>query len=268
MPSMRFVALLLLMSLVAACASPRVAPDPTDAGAPPPYTLERFRDEAKIAEGVRVLAFDNPYGEIQVRQTSAAAIAWQGVEQRIGTKPRIAQVLPYHQGDHQGVRIRYPGVDPSAPANPRLGRVDLYVFIPSGYLVDVKSDFGQIVVRRIKDDVRARSRSGMITVASRGAVDAESVTGEIRAFTMQGLTATPTRLKTGGNIIADIPLFDDLTVEADSGGTLRANFPISQPVKGSNQRSASTWKNGSGKHRMVLRADGDIVLQALRSPLP
>lgn len=269
MSSIRLSALLVIAGLLVACATPRenAVVDGAEPGKAPPYTLERFRGEAKVAEGVQAFSFDNPYGEIQVRQTTASAVAWQGVEQRIGEKPRIAQVLPFHEGDRQGVRIRYPGVDPGKPANLRLGRVDLYVFVPVGYLVDLKTDGAGINVRRIKDDVRARSRGGPITIANRGAVDAHSESGEIRAFTMQGLGDRPTRLHTGGNIIVDVPVFDDVALTAWSAGELQSEFTLDDRSTDGRGHTQARWKHGKGSKTMDLHAGGSIVLQRLDAPL-
>lgn len=258
-----------IVLILAGCATPRPSTESSEkSGSAPPYVLERFRDQAKIVEGVKVLEIDNPYGEIHVRQTTSSALAWQGVEQRIGSRPRVAEVHPFQRGDRQGVHIRYPGIDPRKPADPRKGRVDLYVFVPVGMLVDVRSDFGAIQVRRLRDDVKARSRSGLIVVTSRGAVDAESESGEIRLFAMQALGLTPTRAKTGGNIVADIPVFDDIEVDVRSGGEFRALFPGSRQTLLEGGVTQASWRNGTGSKRMSLDAGGWVTLQALDKAIP
>ena len=254
--------------VLAACSTPTTRPA-GDAATRPQYTLERFRHEDKLGEGIDTLVVDNPYGEIQIRQTSAAALAWQGVEQRIGAHPRIARVEPFRDGLRQGVRVRYAEHDPAQPANPRLGRVDIYVYVPKRINLDVRTDFGTITARRIDNDLRARTRSGMIVAATRGAVDARSESGEIRAWTMQAAGTTPTRLVTAGNIVVDVPLFDDLTVEVSSARPIRADFPLHESsVLGSGVHVAS-WRNGAGLHSMQVESTaGEVVLQALRKPVP
>src|SRR5690606_15250599 len=97
----------------------------------PVFTVERHREDRKIAEGVDTIVIDNPYGEIQVRQTRSGAIGMTGTEQRIGERPRVARLEWFHDGTRQGLRVRYDEHDPSGPpANPRLGRVDLGLFVP------------------------------------------------------------------------------------------------------------------------------------------
>ena len=254
--------------LLAGCGAP--APR-TDAAATtrPEYTLERFRHEDKIGDGVDTLVVDNPYGEIQLRQTSAAALAWQGVEQRIGAQPRIARIESFRDGARQGVRVRYAEHDPDQPANPRLGRVDIYVYVPARIRVDARADFGTISARRIDNDLRARTRNGMIVAATRGAVDAHSDSGEIRAWTMQAAGTTPTRLVTAGNVVADVPLFDDLAVEVRSARPIRADFPLHDSKRLASGVHAASWRNGDGAHSMQIESTaGEVVLQALRKPVP
>lgn len=267
MQSIRYLLVTCLLAVVG-CRGVENRPATTPA-ATPRYALERFRQEVKLAAGVDTLVFDNPYGEIQVRQTSASALAFEGVEQRIGAVPRIARIEPFHDGNRQGVRVRYAEHDPVQPANPRLGRVDMYAFVPKNVKLDLRSDFGTITVRRVDDDIHVRTRTGLIVVATRGALDAESVSGEIRSWTMQAGSATPTRISTAGNVIVDVPLFDDLTVEVESARGIRADFPLARIEQMPSGRWQAVWKNGSGNHRMRIdSSQGDVILQALHKPVP
>ena len=172
-----------LLALAACTASdPRLK---RDVEARPAYTLERFKSEAKLIEGVDTLVFDNPYGEIQVRQTGAEELVYQGVEQRIGDKPRTARIETFHDGKRQGVRVRYAEHDAREPANPRLGRVDLYAFVPKRMKVELHADFGTVTITQGRQRHSRADTLGMIVAATRGALDAHSETGEIRAWTMQ-----------------------------------------------------------------------------------
>ncbi len=270
-PTVFLVAVLALALGACAGVAPREAPPtPATGSVTPPYTLERFRGENKIAAGIDTLVIENAYGDVQVRQTSARAIAWQGVEQRIGEKPRIARIDPVQQGRKQGIAVRYAEHDPwSSLANPRLGRVDLFVFVPKGLRIDVRSGFGGITIRRLDNDVRARSVSGMIVAASRGALDAESETGEIRAYAMQSAGESPTRIRTRANVVADIPVFDDVRVEVESARGIRADFDMADIAQLPSGRWRASWTHGSGVHRMSIVSDGgDVVLQSLKKPVP
>ncbi|MFZ2235962.1 MAG: hypothetical protein WAV67_06245, partial [Dokdonella sp.] len=251
------------------CGQPRPeAKASPDTATVPPYTLERFRDDAKIVAGVETLVFDNPYGEITVRQTNASAVAWQGVEQRIGERPRVARIEPFQQGKQQGVRIRYPDIKPSAPANPRQGRVDLYVFVPRGYKLDLRSDFGAITVRKVEDDVRARSRTGMIVVANRGSYDLQSQSGELRAYAMEALGDAPSRLHTSGNILVDVPVFDDIVVEATSEGEFRSDVKLDSQTVDPQGVTRARFTHGTQKHRLTAEGGHSVILQVLNKPIP
>lgn len=249
-----------LACLLAACASqaPR-----QPAAEVPPYTLERFQEERKLGEGVHTLVLDNPYGEIQVRQTQAAALAIQGVEQRIGETPRVARLEWFEADGRQGVRIRYDEHDPETPANPRLGRVDLYAFVPPGLRIELRSDFGAIVVRRIDDEVVARSRSGGITVAARGAMDLESREGQVRAWTMTADWRGPVRLVGGAGVLVDVPLFAPIDLQASAVDGIRADFEVDSIVQGADGRWQARHRVGEGSLPLRIESGADILLQGV-----
>lgn len=247
--------------VLAACGS--TPPRQQQAEAPPPFTLERFRDEQKLGENVRTVVLDNPYGEIQVRQTQAGAIAIQGVEQRIGETPRVARIEWFEEDSRQGVRIRYAEHDPETPANPRLGRVDLYAFVPPGLRVDLRSDFGAIVVRRIDDEVVARSRTGTITVAARGAMDLESREGQVRAWTMSADWNGPVRLVAGGGVLVDVPLFLPLDLQAGAAEGISADFELDSLVQGADGRWQARHRLGEGTLPLRIESGADITLQGV-----
>lgn len=249
-----------LAGLLAACAtqSPR-----QPAVESPPYTIERFREERKLGEGVHTLVLDNPYGEIQVRQTEAAALAIQGAEQRIGEVPRIARLEWFEADGRQGVRVRYAEHDPETPANPRLGRVDLYAFVPPGLRLELRTDFGAIVVRRIDDEVTARSRSGGITVAARGAMDLESREGQVRAWTMSADWRAPVRLVGGAGVLVDVPLFAPIDLQASAVDGIRADFQVDSIVQDADGRWRARHRIGDASLPLHIESGADILLQGL-----
>lgn len=259
-PARIAVSALLVLALSACSSTP---PRQAAAEGTPPFTLERFQDEQKLGEGVRTIVLDNPYGEIQVRQTQAGAIAIQGVEQRIGETPRTARIEWFEEDTRQGVRIRYAEHDPETPANPRLGRVDLYAFVPPGLRVELRSDFGAIVVRRIDDEVVARSRAGSITVAARGAMDLESTEGQVRAWTMSADWSGPVRLVAGGGVLVDVPLFLPLDLQASAVDGIRADFEIASLVQGADGRWQARHRIGEATIPLRIESGADITLQGV-----
>lgn len=244
------------------------SPD-ASAGQTPPYTLERFRDERKVPEGVQRLVLDNPYGDIQIRQTASAALAIEGVEQRIGEQPRIASIEWHESDGESAVRVRYPGVDPEAPADRRLGRVDLYAFVPKDVPVHLRSDFGEIVVRRIDNPVNASSRSGRITVAAHGLINAESQQGELRIYPMSARAPGVNRLRSAGGIVVDVHLQAPLQIDAEGALGIRADFPLEALAQGED----GTWRasldlpgeSTAEPRRFVIESvGGEVLLQGVR----
>ncbi len=236
---------------------------------PPPYTLERFRDERKVPEGVQRLVLDNPYGDIQIRQTSSSALAIEGVEQRIGDSPRIARIEWHESDTERAVHVRYPGIDPEAPADRRMGRVDLYAFVPPGVPVYLRSDFGEIVVRRIDNPVSARSRSGRITVASHGEIDAESEQGELRIYPMSARASGRNRLRSAGGIVVDVHLQAPLHLDASGALGVRSDFPLDALAQGEDGIWRASLRLSGDPAADVRRFEiesrsGEVLLQGVR----
>lgn len=258
--------------VLCACAgAPKQAPEAATSAASttvPPYTLERFRDEHKLPDGTQRIVLDNPYGDIQLRQTSGAAVAIEGVEQRIGEQPRIARIEWHEEGAEAAVRVRYPGIDPDAPADRRRGRVDLYAFVPAGVPVSLRSDFGEIVVRRIDNPVQARSRSGRITVATHGLIEAESVDGELRIYPMSARATGTHRLRTAGGIVVDVHLQEPLQVEARAPRGVRADFPLDRLRQDEDGQWQASFQRGDPASPALRRFDiessgGEVLLQSI-----
>lgn len=263
--------------LLAACASKPVEPPAPFADTQSvngvTYTLERFREEHKLPAGLQRIVLDNPYGDIQVRQTSAGAVAFEGVEQRIGERPRIARI-EWHEGQEEsGVRVRYPGIDPDAPADRRKGRVDLYAFVPAGIPVSLRSDFGEIVVRRIDNPVSARSRSGRITVAAHGAMDIESESGELRVYPMSARGAGHNRIRSAGGIVVDVHLIAPLELSARAALGVRADFDFDRLEQSPSGAWEARLKLPDGSGSMLRSFDieshrGEILLQSVTPQQP
>jgi hypothetical protein len=258
--------------LLAACASKPVEPTAPVAATPSPsvatYTLERFREEYKLPAGLQRIVLDNPYGDIQLRQTSASAVAFEGVEQRIGEQPRIARIEWYEEHGDSGVRVRYPGIDPDAPADRRKGRVDLYAFVPAGIPVFLRSDFGEIVVRRIDNPVTARSGSGRITVAAHGRMDIESATGELRIYPMSARGLGLNRIRSAGGIVVDVHLVAPLELSARAALGVRADFGFDSLAQSPSGPWEARLKLPDGDGSMLRAFDiqslrGEILLQSI-----
>lgn len=250
-------------ALLGACAHQApVATEPAVAGQPP-FSVERTRVEHKILDGVTTVVIDNPYGDIQIRQTRSRSIALTATEQRIGERPREARLEWFHEGERQGLRVRYAEHDPETAADPRLGRVDLGLFVPPDLVLDLRTDFGSITVRRVRDAVTARSRSGRITVAAHGAAQIESESGEVRYFPMGAAWATPSSIRTSANVMTDVPLYAAVDLEAVASARILADFDLDMLE----QRADGAWM-GRLRHEngLVFRIEGrEVVLMGVKS---
>lgn len=255
--------------LLSACSSTSERTGASIQATPDPgYTLLQMRDERKLPESLQTIVVDNPYGEIQLRQTQSRSLAYHANEQRIGTAPRTARIEWIQDVDLIGLRVRYDEHDPATPANPTLGRVDLAIFVPSGVRLDLRTDFGNVVVRRVRNPVDARSRSGRIVVAARDAMQLRSETGELRAFPMQGDWSRPLLLQTGGNVIADVPLYQGLRLDVKAGNSISPNFALDSVMQASDGSWAGALLRPAGELQMQINAGGDVNLLGMKAPIP
>ncbi len=197
----------------------------------PPVEILRHRQDQKIAEGVDTLVIDNPYGEIQVRQTGAYSLAIQAIEQRIGETPESADLRWFREGRRQGLRVRYRGRDPRRPADPRRGRVDVVVFVPPRLMLELHGGFGDIIVRRVDNAVKATSTTGSITVAARGSVEARARSGAIRLFPMEVRPGIGFRIVTGGELYAEVPVDAPVAVRVEASEALLADLRFDRRVR-------------------------------------
>lgn len=230
---------LIVLLLSTGCASlPPATGGDTTSAVLPPFEILRHRQDRKIAEGVDTLVIDNPYGEIQVRQTGAYALAVQAIEQRIGEKPQGAALQWFTNGRRQGLEVRYPGRDPRRSADPRRGRVDLVVFVPPRLTLDIRGGFGDIIVRRVDNEVKATSATGSITIAARGSVEARSRRGVIRVYPMEARPGLRYRVVTGGEVYAEVPLDAPLELTVEASAALLTDLCFDRRVrKGRGERA-------------------------------
>jgi len=266
--TIRSLFFLLLLLLLGGCAGTPEVPASVPDSTTPEYSLLQFRDERKWTEDMGVIVVDNPYGEIQLRQTQSSSLAFHANEQRIGATPRVARIEWIESDAQLGLRVRYDEHDPDTIADPRLGRVDLAVFVPAGPRIDLRTDFGSVVVRRVRNPVDARSRSGRIVVAARDAMQLRSQTGELRAFPMQGDWSRPLLLQTNGNVIADVPLFQGLDLQVNAEGVISADFPMDSVEQATDGSSSGRLLRPEGELQIRIQAGGDVNLLGLRAPIP
>ena len=209
------------------------------------FKIERFewQSEPALAEAVRSLVVRNDYGDIRARLAGDGLVTVSAVIQRLGTAPDIGVNVERH-GDALVVSVVSPpgrrAVDSERPGKTEVDRADLVVYVPETMALQVSSLRGMVEVRRLKravdvstmdgeiraeteGPVRARTRSGDVSVWIGGAADApsliETASGNVWLSLQEG--ASQLQVETSGKVTSAVPLKDESGPAAGPGGRHR-----------------------------------------------
>lgn len=257
--------------LLAAC-TPATKPDQAATPAPaaaasadPPYSVEHLKRDLALPDTVVSVRIENPHGSVSVRQVDKPLVGTYEVIQRIGERPEEPQVELSLDGDAAVLKVSYAsdrraGTDAFVEGH-RKGRVDLGVFVPKGPRVEITTTYGDVLVRRITNDLVIRTRDGRLTAAGSGAMDLATVSGELRAFPTSAKWATPMRLATdSGKLLLEVPAFGHISLAARTGGQFTGPFRL-EPTTLADGRRQVEWRSGGGaQHIDVDSRSGDVHL--------
>jgi hypothetical protein len=238
---------------------------PSKPVAEPPYTVEHVKRDLALPESVVRIRIDNPHGGVAVRQVDQPLVGTYEVIQRIGATPEEPLIALSLDGDTAVLTVAYAsdrqgGADRLVGGH-RKGRVDLGVFVPKGPRVDITTTYGDVLVRRIANDMTVRTREGRLTAAGAGAMDLATVSGELRAYPTSAKWSTPMRLVTDtGNVLLEVPVSGPVALSARTGGKFTGPFRLA-PTALADGRQSVEWRAGSGsQHIDVDSRSGDIHL--------
>lgn len=237
-----------------------------------PYTIERLERDLLLGDGVRTIRIINPHGNVAIRNTQQRLLGVRAVVQKIGAKPESATITMGARGDVALLEVSYPsdaahGTDRLVEGH-RKGRADLAVFLPPRMRVEINTTFGNIDVRRVDDDIVARTREGTLVAAATGFLQLTTDSGDLRAWPMSGKASEAFILTTrSGNIVADVPLYGDIKLEARTLGRLDGEADLGllwTERKGVNEAVRET---GAATQSFIVRSEtGDIFLQSATRP--
>lgn len=262
----RLVPWALFAVVLASCGHPTKRPaEPAAGGEPPPFSVEHLKRDLALPESVVRIRIDNPHGSVAVRQVDKPLLGTYEVVQRIGARPEEPQVALAIENDTAVLKVTYAsdthgGADRLVDGH-RKGRVDLGVFVPKGPLVEIATTYGDVLVRRIANDMVVRTREGRLTAAGAGAMDLATVSGELRAYPTSAKWATPMRLATDtGNVLLEVPVSGPIALAARTRGRFTGPFRLA-PAPLADGRQQVEWRSGSATQRIdVDSASGDIHL--------
>ncbi len=141
-----------------------------------PYELVRLDWEEKIPSGF-TLVLDNRWGDIHLRQTGAAAATFHAVMQKIGTQPKIGELLVEKSDQRITLRVSYP--EDQQPETVKEGRVDVALLVPYGINIEILADFGKVSSKTLESPVKITATNQPVSLKSASSVNIESHAGAV-----------------------------------------------------------------------------------------
>ena len=256
MPCLRFVACVSLL-LLAGCASSPGAPPANGAD----VRIERVDREFDLDAGIARVAIDNPWGEINVRGRDEREVGLHAVIQRLPPRFAKAEIRSRRDGDTLRIEIVLPETagDATAP-----GRVDVAVYVPGDMPLSLATRSGRIAAKRRAGAIEARTDSGDIEASSLARLDIKTRSGSIRAIAIGRRWQGGSEISSdSGHIIALVPTFGDVALDARTGGALTTGFGLSvHALPGGGHEAHARYGAGTSPLR-VFSQSGEIVLEQL-----
>jgi hypothetical protein len=239
-----------LGALLAGCASgPHAVERVGDA------VIERVDREFELPAPITRVSITNPSGEITVRARDERELGIHAVVQRLPPDHAAPRWHSRRVGDTLELSVDF--VD-GAP-----GRVDLAAYLPSELAVVLETRDGRIAAKRRTGPITARTDGGAIHASSLARLDLVSRSGAIRAAAIGRRWEGGSRLETdSGQIVALVPTFGDIVLDARTGGPLSTDFGLSVHAENAGHRAQARF--GAARTPMDIRSrTGEIVLEQL-----
>ncbi len=245
--------------LLTACDKSPVTPTET----PPVYTtkdvvLEKYNWRDKLPNSSRVKVI-NHYGNISSRNTSLAEVELSGVIQKVGPNAPKPEFKVTDMNGVTVIEVIYNQNVIDKYGN-RIGRTDLGVYVPTGVILTLETNFGDIKAKKHASNITAKTTTGKIKLMTRGVVDAHSDSGDIKLTMMEykkeqwlskGKTRTHKLKSQSGNI----------SIYPHSQTGYQVSLNAKQPIKTDNKQIADKviQKNHRFQLETQLLTGGDII---------
>lgn len=263
---------LAILFLLSACApAPRRSDPPAVAATPPPYQIERIKRDLQLPPTVKRVHINNPHGSVGIKAIDNRTLGAYEVVQLIGATPEKPDIQMRLDGDTAVVEVSYAsdrrhGADTLVNGF-RKGRVDLGMFLPEGPELQVTTTFGDIQVRRINNEVVARTRDGKLMVAGGGSVDAATESGDLRVFPTNAKWRKPMKLKTvSGNILMEVPMYGQIQLDAETAGAFGGQVELQLRDAGTDRKHGQLTRGDGSQHIRIDSDSGDIYLIPMNAP--
>ncbi|MBL8300813.1 MAG: DUF4097 family beta strand repeat protein [Rhodanobacteraceae bacterium] len=271
----RFASALLSATAVIALAGCTTAPPRENATAaaaePPPYTIERIKRDLTLPEAVKHVRIHNPHGSVAIKPIDSRTLGVYEVVQFIGTTPEKPDIQLRVDGDTAVIDVSYAsdqrhGADKLVNGY-RKGRVDLGVFLPAAPDLRVTTTYGDLQIRRVENEVYARTRDGRLTIAGGGSIDAATDSGELSVFPTEAKWLKPMKLHSrSGNIRVEVPLYGEIALDIETSGKIAGDVPLELSDASNGRHRGQLRRGGASQHMDVSSETGDVFLIPIKVP--
>lgn len=220
-----------LLTLNACSGTPKDALRPTADATQIPYQIERWQRDIDVTDAIKSIKIENLHGNLTLKQTDAASVGIQGVEQKLGRTPEPATFEVRTVDGQLQLSISYAsdaisGADAKVDGHLK-GRVDLAVFVPRGIALELQTSFADLVVRKLHNPIRANSDSGRISVSTSLASELTSQTGNISYLPSDCPAANGAKISTNGaRAIVDVPTYCALRLDVNAKSLILGQEPV------------------------------------------
>ena len=226
--------------------------------------VERIDKEFDLDTGIKRVAIDNPWGEINIRSRDEREIGMHAVIQHLPPKFANVEFRTRAEGDTFHIDVVIDGAPATSDRASAGARADIAVYVPTDLALKLSTRDSRIFATRRAGSIEATSDSGEIHASSLGQLTLKSNTGQIRAIAIGKDWQGPSEIVTGsGRIVLLVPTFGNVTLNADTGGALSTGFGLSvHPLPNGGHEAHARYGAGTSSLR-AHSTSGEIVLEQL-----
>ena len=220
-----------LISLNACTCSAKTDSVSIVAAAQVPYQIERWQRDIELTKAITSIKIQNLHGNLTLKQTDAAGIGVQAVEQKLGSTPETANFEARTVDGQLQLAIIYAsdavtGADAKVDGHLK-GRVDLAVFVPRAIALELQTSFADLVVRKLHNPIHAQTDSGSISVSTSLASELTSQTGNISYLPSDCAAASGVKIRTNGAYaVVDVPTYCTLLLDVNAKSLIVGQEPV------------------------------------------
>lgn len=262
MPSIitpRVAGVLVAALLAGACSKPQQNTDTrTD------VRIERTDKAFDLDSGIKRVAIDNPWGEINIKGRDEREVGIHAVIQHLPPKFANVEFRTHTESDTFHIDIVVDGAAATSDRASAGARADLAVFLPTDLALKLSTRDSRIVASRRAGAIEATSDSGEIHASSLGQLTLRTNTGQIRAIAIGKDWQGPSEIVTqSGRIVLLVPTFGNVSLNADTGGALSTGFGLSvHSLPNGGHEAHARYGAGTSSLR-AHSTTGEIVLEQL-----